>query len=416
MKKTANATQNDVAPNLHPTTPTSMQPPTTNTPPPPETPEQIYSQVTSFLKAHSDQIFEVEILPSDYPFSPSSPSSVLSDGSSLGFTKKTLVQAFLIARRMLFSALKHLNSEEIYTQNVLSASAIILLFDPEHITAANYRKRHLVKLRTSTPIVKREDLAGAIQIELALLASLLTSPLHRHTKSPTLWHHRYWIAKEFFPYFKHGTSAEAQINTVYISELSLVMKAGERHPKNYYAWDYARRLFRLFEHQAQVTSQSDTMEKMARESVEVVHKWCLSHADDISGWSFLLFLLSHRQSNVEMNNEIVRKTMDLALKFHWTHESLWGFMRAVLASKIYIHTSLRTQFLESIHERLKTSIDGGTDRAHIPLDEATYLSTSQSRTVREVLKRTTTWIELNRQELNMLDCVVVVNTRMAGLE
>ncbi|KAI9759285.1 MAG: hypothetical protein M1835_000402 [Candelina submexicana] len=373
-----------------------MQPPTTTTPPPPDTPEQIYSQLTSFLKAYSGQIFEVEILSSDYPLPPSSPSSVLSDGSSLGLTKKTLVQAFLIARRILFSALKDSNSQEIYTQDILSASAIILLFDPEHITAANNRKRHLVKLRSSTPTVKREDLARAVQIELALLASLLTSPLHRHTKSPTLWHHRYWIAKEFFPYFNHATSADAHINIVYISELKLIMKAGERHPKNYYAWDYARRLFRLIEHQAQAISQSDTMEKIAKESVETVHKWCFSHADDISGWSFLLFLMSHQQSTVEMNNELIRKTMDLAVKFHWNHESLWSFMRTVLASKTYIPTSLRKHFLESIHERSKTSRD--IDQAHSPLDEVTYLSTDQSRTVREVLKRTTTWVELNWQE------------------
>lgn len=82
-------------------------------------------------------------------------------------------------------------------------------------------------------------------------------------------------------------------------ELAIVMKAGERHPRNYYAWNYARDIVRLGTPTTTSTAGEEVSEgeeeKEWESCVAKVHKWCLSHPRDISGWSFLLFLLLRTQ-------------------------------------------------------------------------------------------------------------------------
>ncbi len=371
----------------------SMQSTTTNPAIPTETPEQVYKRVAGFLKAHAGQNIEFEILPSGFPLPPGSQSSVLQDGSSLGIPKKTLAQAFIVARQILFSGIETLKSNEIYTEDVLAASAIILLFDPEHTTACNYRKKHILSLEDPTTIYK---LSATIQAEIALLGSLQTSPLHRHTKSPTLWYHRWWIAKNFFNYFYAVSTAENDGAAMYLSEFRLVLKAGERHPKNYYAWDYARRLFRLFAYEGYLRSYRGIVKIMVMESTEGIHAWCLSHADDISGWSFLLFLMGHHLDEGR-DCEIVRKTLDLALKFGWAHESLWVFVRTLVASKTYISSSRRVGILRWMRAEVDKLALRGLNGVDMPLDQENIWSGSRNG-IRNVLGCAIIWVEHNWQE------------------
>src|ERR1700753_4144206 len=72
------------------------------------------------------------------------------------------------------------------------SSRIILLFDPEHITAANFRKRRIINLRQTSSA----RLPEAYAQEIHFLNSILTSPLHRQSKSPTLWFHRWWLVDQ----------------------------------------------------------------------------------------------------------------------------------------------------------------------------------------------------------------------------
>src|ERR1700744_3971783 len=109
---------------------------------------------------------------------------------------------------------------------------IILLFDPEYITAANFRKRRIQTLFASS------ELHSNFKDELLFLNTILTSPLHRQSKSPTLWHHRWWLLTEVLPRLNIGDS---NLQTIVASEFAAVMKAGERHPNNYYAFQHGRR-------------------------------------------------------------------------------------------------------------------------------------------------------------------------------
>ena len=80
------------------------------------------------------------------------------------------------------------------------------------------------------------------------------------------------------------------------------MIAAERHPRNYYAWDYARQALGLISSQP-LDANNGTAERrggaepdkkrlvVAAGSVRAVQAWCFRHPRDISGWAFLEFLL-----------------------------------------------------------------------------------------------------------------------------
>lgn len=69
--------------------------------------------------------------------------------------------------------------------------------------------------------------------------------------------------------------------------MSIVMAAGDRHPRNYYAWGYARHL-PIFAGEG--NSSRAKSSAAARGLLASVHAFCLSHPRDISAWAFLVFL------------------------------------------------------------------------------------------------------------------------------
>ena len=151
------------------------------------------------------------------------------------------------------------------------------------------------------------------------------------------------------------------------------MKAGDRHPKNYYAWSYARQLLialstgeilpssparQIGKHQVDATRMS----QIAATSVFQVQRWCLAHPRDISGWTFLEYLLTtglgwEREGRAEEGmkcdggglegrvkgrlgngvrkevDEIVRRVVkeseDFVSKFRWKGDSLVWFLNAM---------------------------------------------------------------------------------------
>jgi len=265
---------------------------------------QAISDVLVSSRSPSEGLLEIEILGSTHGL----PDGVfvLQDGPAVGVSKLGLVGAFLAARKMLAA---HLDGSLTRTDDELSAAtAIILLMDPEYLTAANTRKR-MIEARLSS----HEDASELLMKEKQFVDSLLTSRLHRHTKSPTLWSHRRWLL---------CTLASLNMPTDVLADLiNVVFVAGERHPRNYYAWCHARFLIR----QAGENSSPDVL--------EAVKTWCFKHHTDISGWSFLYFLLNLGESvDISTSSLIISQVLALVESLGLTNESVWVFLRTMAAS------------------------------------------------------------------------------------
>jgi hypothetical protein len=205
----------------------------------------------------------------------------------------------------------------------------MLLFDPEHITVANYRKRRILKVR-------EDDTGGlafeeAIMQETVFLNSILTSPLHRQSKSPTLWHHRAWLLEILIP-IKLVDPSGKELMILLRSELNSVLKAGERHPKNYYAFQYARKLLTrsdvIYTNETRHAWKATYPEFLIKCAL-LVKGWCCMHPSDISGWSFLLFLLPRLES-ISTRQEIISQVLDYALRLQAKQVSVWVFICTAL--------------------------------------------------------------------------------------
>lgn len=124
-------------------------------------------------------------------------------------------------------------------------------------------------------------------------------------------------------------------------EMKVVMKAGERHPRNYYAWNYARQFFCILE--TVMTARGEYQDMLVDTGVEV-HDWCLMHPRDISGWAFLMFWLGkvrdesrwceQRESNKDGINgvvvRVVEETKEWVKKYDWKGESVEWFLEAMV--------------------------------------------------------------------------------------
>lgn len=374
---------------------------------PPHSPK-VYNSLISLLSPLAPTVFELDILPSYFP------AEIHSTSSAIALPKPLLASLFLTARHVFFSYRNKSSSRrEIRQQTVsgtptpapayvaddaLQATKIILLWDPNHLTAANFRKKHLLSLFPSSL-----NLLQHLTDELCFLTSLLTSPLPKHTKSSTLWSHRFFLLSKFgheissnlitttlpgssfsdppknLPSKKsntndndneHTTTIDKGLPLLWLHELEIIMKAGDRHPKNYYAWSYARQLLTAFSTGEILPISNITTavapqiwkHQIAAASVPRVQKWCLAHPRDISGWAFLEYLLTtglrwEREGRAEEKikcdegglemrgkeqsgngvqeafDETVRRVLqeseEFARKFQWKGDSLAWFLKAM---------------------------------------------------------------------------------------
>ncbi|CAN8103759.1 unnamed protein product [Discula destructiva] len=287
--------------------------------------ESISRALTRFHGAGLDVLLEIEILPKSHIIDPST--ILLQEENALAISKPALVQAFLVAREMFQG---HLSGKRasLSAGELLSVTSVILVMDPEHLTAANSRKRL---------ISSESDEALQLDIlrkDMYFVDSLLTSRLHRHTKSPTLWSHRRWLSK-----LGRGLGVQPDV----AGDLKrIVMIAGERHPKNYYGWCHARWLTSLIpEHQ-----RSDVLQGL----VAATKSWCFRNHVDISGWSFLLFLLMKLDGSA--SSSVLSETLKLAISLPWTNESTWDFLRTLAASGALADAQLAV-FEESLEALLQ---------------------------------------------------------------
>jgi hypothetical protein len=152
----------------------------------------------------------------------------------------------------------------------------------------------------------------ALDQELLFLDSILTSPLHRQSKSPTLWYHRAWLRH----YQSPGSSG--RVNSI-SDELDIVLKSGERHAMNYYAWQYARSLF---------SHETPLEDQLLIEFADRVKTWCLAHPSDASAWSFLSYLL-RLLSSFSASYPILRSIIDFVETTKWEKEALLMFLKDI---------------------------------------------------------------------------------------
>lgn len=271
-------------------------------------------------------LLEIEFLGKSHPLPAGC--NVLVDGNNIAVTKSKLVQAFVFARKYLFQYLKdcHVANHEA----IRNATAIVLLMDAENLTAANARKRVIQQcMEMSTSVRER-----ILRRELQWVDGMLTSRLHRHTKSPTLWSHRRWVLEVCQSIgMRHDAQRDME---------DVVLVAAERHPRNYYAWLHMRWIFQNLSSSASVSG---------RKFLATTLGWCLRHPNDTSGFSFLLFYFSLPQHSTELRAKRVSATCQevirLAVSFQWTNESVWVFLRTLVAST-EVREEQKTAFFDAI--------------------------------------------------------------------
>ncbi|PLN74434.1 hypothetical protein BDW42DRAFT_182169 [Aspergillus taichungensis] len=279
-----------------------------------------FQDLCRIFSARKERILEIEILPPAL-------GPLLQDGCSIGITKKHIVKAFMVARHIFFQALdaddpasaplrKDTDTE------LAVCSEIILLYDCEHLTACNWRKRRILALVPShdhddLDPAQRQTIIQALDTELSLMKTYLCSPLPRHTKSPTLWQHRLWVL-DYKMRVQSGGGSDAF--SLLNAELSTVLRAGELHPKNYYAFNYMR----LF-HSRLSQSTEDGPAVLAQSILEPTLTWCLLHPADISGWGFVLYQLEAVPDQT-IREDTVEKALRYAIGIRWEGESLYTFV------------------------------------------------------------------------------------------
>lgn len=286
-------------------------------------PEHAFQELASVFSSRGNKILEIEILP------PSLGSPLLQDGCSVGITKKALIQAYTVARHLLVERLMRM-SEQGFGASLLEKKTasdgiqdsviteIALLFDCEHLTACNWRKRRLLAAVSLCP-----NAADLLETELTLMTSFQCSPLHRHTKSPTLWSHRLWVLKQLFQVQPWDREALLSLER---AELDTVLRAGELHPKNYYAFSYMRQLHAFLANVLEdVQDRPGWTVELGRTLVDPVLNWCLANPKDISGWMFAKYLLDNVRE-VQIRTGAIARVLRFARDVGWEGESLWTFI------------------------------------------------------------------------------------------
>lgn len=266
--------------------------------------------------------------PMPYPYA----SKIGMDGINpeVAIPTPTLKAAFLYARKSLKSQLsssKATTGPLDFADKVLDSTAVILVFDPEHLTAVNTRKRAIMLLKLKSKC--KHAYRDAITNELTFVKALLCSRLPRHNKSSTLWSHRCWLIKL---YAQEGYFSRDLINTdkTFTSRTleeefnSVVSLAAERHPMNYSAWTYLRWL----------TSGTRLDPPGASKFTNQVRRWCENHHNDVSGWTFLLWFLTGRKVDPRLARQTVTQVSDLAKDLKWRGDAVWNFLLGFADSEL----------------------------------------------------------------------------------
>jgi hypothetical protein len=310
--------------------------------------------------AAHEGLMEIELLPQSM-FPPGI--SVLRDGYAVAINKSSLRAAYIDALEDLRQtsyvsiAARQLLVRDTVVQ-ALKTLAVVLLLQPEHLMAVNLRKSLLTRVSLEQIGVRNGTCDSLWQLEMRFIDSLLTSPLNKHNKSPTLWAHRRFV-------FDRVSRLEP---TDVMEDLKrVVMVAAEKHPRNYYAWNHALYL----------VQSADARGDAAKQGIlEAVLDWCKRHHDDISGWSFLQTLLSTDcRYEAQTVRHVFQDVLTLASRLRWTNESVWVFLRTMAARGVLGDQEYR-EFLQTA-----AALEAGTE----------------DRTAQRVLQAAAAWCARYRQ-------------------
>lgn len=318
-----------------------------------EDPKPVYDTISHELSQTYDQYMGIEFLPPE--FEPELKGAYFfKENHFLALSKLRIIQAFIVARRILN---QHLNQPgSVLTDDVWKATNVLLLWDSEHLTAANTRKRLI--LNSSLTETERKEV---LEKDAYFINSLLSSDLYRHTKSPVLWAHKRWL-------FRQERQAQMPVNLVQDFE-SVIHLAADRHPMNYYAWSYARSLF---------SSRSGEWDpETVQRFVEMSHKWCRLHLNDTSGWSFLIVVAAEFPQHAK---EIFQETATLAKRYGWRGEAIWNFLRTLVLLPVLRENTDVTKGFHDLYSSVRGEIQDGTSWDATVLDRcAKWVDTAVSR-------------------------------------
>lgn len=156
---------------------------------------------------------------------------------------------------------------------------------------------------------------GDVATELRLLNVLMCSPLPKHNKSPLLWYHRRWLLETFFPSGDYNDMVESlypqlkdkPLGSVAQAEFAIISIAAHMHPRNYYAWAYARWLL------GSPAIATNSTERMDMHYVmDETYSLCAKHVSDISMWTFLVHAIRIYRDSPGYNSAIVEQYVSKA--------------------------------------------------------------------------------------------------------
>ncbi|KAK7522264.1 uncharacterized protein IWZ02DRAFT_371896 [Phyllosticta citriasiana] len=320
-----------------------------------------YEALVNVFHKYEFRTIQIEILPP--AISPPEGSLLLEDEEegSVGIPKAILLNAFLAARKVFFETRHALTGPS--AQQAMDATCVVLLFDPEHLTAANYRKRYLLAAQREG--IER-DLTILVRRDLIFLFTLFSSPLFRHTKSPTLWSHCLWIARNHWDIevdwaqsvagdAHDGGSSDDEKSPSHwliVQHWEKVKDATTSHPKNYHAWHFMRRFVQLLSERLGDRPECGYENEFVR-LLQESHHWCLRNPSDTSGWAFLSFMFCRQEArgHEDLISGVMKNILELVYNFRWRHESIWTFIRTVLAAGNLIPEDSRAKLIRDLEER-----------------------------------------------------------------
>ncbi|KAF9228395.1 protein prenylyltransferase [Gyrodon lividus] len=260
--------------------------------------------------------------------------------NNLGIPQKVLSQVYIYAVDVFKSARKPptRSSEGIQAnhdssvQIVIDSSSVLILANPSHQTALSARKRLL-----------KEELINP-QAELYFIASLLSS--QHCAKHAELWYHRRWLLGSVYNTYEKQfptrlpAVAGASRHVLFASEeglqqeLSLLSRACELYPRNYFAWTHRLICMRslLSDH---LTNPSHIFDfsLILDQEIAGIKRWIEHHISDYSAVHYIVTLSRDVLESKNMSlQEIISEGDMLAhsitlVQEYPGHEALWMYAR-----------------------------------------------------------------------------------------
>jgi hypothetical protein len=140
------------------------------------------------------------------------------------------------------------------------------------------------------------------------------------------------------------SSVHPQLVPDVAKEIDAVLKAGERHKHNYYAWQYARRLCGSLHVSCELADRRPLTVRITSQ----ILAWCRKNPGDISGWTFLLFLMHQPDYEEAEHINTIEEVLAFAEAMRWQKEALWHYLRTDVGCSKALSPGRREQLVARI--------------------------------------------------------------------